>query len=160
MPYKDPEVAKVKARERKRRWREGHRSEDWVDGRGKHGRQVRTSAHPRWNGGMTTDESGYFKIQVGIEHPLADPNGYAMLHHLVFFSAIGANSAPLAPGEVIHHDDEDKQNNRWMNLFRMGRGAHNSWHNSTRARDAKGRFLGKKAAGHLLDGREHREFPA
>lgn len=43
---------------------------------------------------------------------------------------------PLSPGEVVHHADEDKANNRPDNLQVQTRGAHTAAHN-------KGRKLSK-----------------
>lgn len=45
------------------------------DGRGKHGKHARGERHPRWDRGLATSSHGYLKVQVGTEHPLADPDG-------------------------------------------------------------------------------------
>jgi len=42
--------------------------------------------HGRWNTGKIVSSGGYPKIRVGKEHPLADPNGYAYEHLLVWVS--------------------------------------------------------------------------
>ncbi len=39
---------------------------------------------------------------------------------------------PAAPGEVRHHQDEDKTHNTTDNLTPMTRGAHTAMHNRTR----------------------------
>ncbi len=61
--------------------------EELPDGRGKHGHHVRGSRSHRWNDGLSRHEDGYIKVSVGKAHPLADPNGYAFLHLLVWRSA-------------------------------------------------------------------------
>lgn len=107
------------------------------EGRGRHGNHVRGAAHPRWNGGIATSSHGYLKVQVGVDHPLADPNGYAYLHHLVICSALGRL---LGPDETVDHDDENKLNNRLGNLIVRTRTSHAQRHNETRERDELGRF--------------------
>lgn len=58
-------------------------------------------------------ETGYVKLRVGKGHPLADPNGYAYEHLVVWVSA--GNSRPK-PGWVLHHKNEVKTDNRLSNL--------------------------------------------
>jgi hypothetical protein len=109
------------------------------DGRGRHGRHARGATHPRWAGGITTSDHGYIRVQVGAAHPLADPNGYAYLHVLVWASVHGLP----APGDLVHHEDEDKLNNRLENLQKTSRAAHGAHHIRGRERDARGRLLAK-----------------
>lgn len=155
MPYKDPEVAKLKAAERGRRWRARNRAVDWLDTRGRHGNHARGPKHPRWSDEKIISDEGYVKVRVGCEHPLADPNGYAYEHLVVWASA--GNPLP-GPGELLHHKDENRQNNRIGNLELKTRSAHGSAHIASRERDTLGRLL-PKAAGRLLDGREWNEMP-
>jgi hypothetical protein len=84
------------------------------------------------------NEDGYVKIRVGVEHPLADPNGYAYEHLLVWCAA--GNARP-GQGELLHHVDEDRTNNRLGNLELTTRADHNRHHNAGRLRDAHGRLL-------------------
>lgn len=70
-------------------------------------------------------EGGYIKVRVGCDHPLADPNGYAYEHAMVWISA---GNPPLGPGEIIHHKDKDKTNNRINNLEVMTRADHCALH--------------------------------
>ena len=156
MPYRNPEKARIAATERSRRYRARKRSEEWTDQRGHHQNHRRGSSHYRWNAGQIESDHGYIKVRVGKLHPLADPNGYAYEHLVVWVSA--GNSLPDA-GEVIHHKDEDKTNNRIENLELKTRQAHSREHDQERERDEYGRFVGKKAAGRLLDGRTWDEFP-
>lgn len=87
------------------------------------------------------DKNGYVLIRVGKTHPLADPNGYVREHILVFCSAEGR---PLKPGEVIHHINEDRSDNRLENLAAMRIGQHNKLH--PRKRESNGRFLKREKA--------------
>lgn len=126
-------------------------------GRGKNpaswGHHKSGAQHHRWNSGRMLNEDGYVKVRVGDGHPLADPNGYAY-EHLVVWCAAG-NPRPVE-GEALHHVNEDKSDNRIGNLELLKRGDHNRLHNADRPRDELGRF----AAGRLLDGIEHNGTPA
>ena len=53
------------------------------DGRGK-GRKASGPEHHRWNEGRMLSEHGYVKVRVGKDDTLADPNGYAYEHLLVW----------------------------------------------------------------------------
>lgn len=46
-------------------------------------------------------------------HPKADPQGHVLVHVLVVEKALGK---PLPPRAVVHHVDEDHQNNANRNL--------------------------------------------
>lgn len=113
------------------------RPSDGQDMRGRHGNHVRGSAHPRWHSGTTLSDDGYVKVQVGRSHPLADPNGYAYLHLLVWVAA--GNPRP-SESETLHHIDEDKQVNRIDNLELLTRSDHAKRHDEERGRDGLGRF--------------------
>lgn len=106
--------------------------------RGKHNGHKRGSEHYRWNENKITNGDGYVKIRVGREHPLADPNGYSYEHLLVWVSA--GNPKPKE-GELLHHINEDRSDNRLHNLELKPRGEHNSLHNAQRGRGSDGRFL-------------------
>lgn len=56
---------------------------------------------------------GYVKVRVGLGHPLADPNGYAYEHTLVWITA--GYAAPVG-SQAIHHRNGDKVDNRIENL--------------------------------------------
>lgn len=124
--------------------------------RGSHENHVKSQRHYRWNVGGKLASNGYVKVRVGKGHPLADPNGYAYEHLVVWCSA--GNKRP-EKGFVIHHLNHDKTDNRIENLSLAPRGKHNVHHNKEKGRDGKGRFIGKKAAGYLLDGQEWRLVP-
>lgn len=97
---------------------------------------------------------GYVKVRIGIEHPLADPNGYAY-EHLIVWCAAG-HPRP-SNGETLHHRNEDKSDNRYSNLELLTRSEHNALHIVERGRMPSGQF--RRAAGRLLDGREWNGFP-
>lgn len=123
--------------------------------RGRHGNHVRGSAHPRWNDGRILSAHGYVKVRVGERHPLADSNGYAYEHLLVW---VAAGFGRLGDDETLHHVNGDKQDNRIENLRCLARAEHNRGHNAMRQRDAAGRFL-PNSGGRILDGREWNETP-
>jgi hypothetical protein len=56
---------------------------------------------------------GYLRVWLGKRHPHADRSGYAMLHRLVAAYQLGRQ---LLTSEHVHHEDEDKTNNRPENL--------------------------------------------
>lgn len=151
-------VSKTTHYRRLRRARELGCSVDKLpDNRGRHGNHARGSNHYRWNNGRLITPDGYALIRVGRTHPLADPNGYCREHILVMCAAIGRK---LRPGEVVHHKNGDRLDNRLENLELTTAGDHNAIHNVERGRDPKtGRFVGKKAVGRLLDSRTWNEIP-
>lgn len=123
--------------------------------KGIHGNHAKSDRQGRWSGDRKIIAStGYVKIRVGKTHPLADPNGYAYEHLVVWCSA--GNERPAA-GFLLHHRNEVRSDNRIENLALISRPDHNRLHASPR--DPKtGRLM--KAAGATLDGREWREVPS
>lgn len=85
---------------------------------------------------------GYVKVRVGREHPLADPNGYAYEHLLVW---VAAGKPRPQNGLTLHHVNGDKTDNRIANLRLLTRSEHGGEHNAARVRDALGRFLPKSS---------------
>jgi hypothetical protein len=91
----------------------------------KHGNHSRGADHHRWNEGEKKSSHGYVKVRVGVDHPLADPNGYAY-EHLVVWAASGR---PLpSSDEVIHHKNGQKNDNRLSNLEVLKRYEHSKQH--------------------------------
>jgi hypothetical protein len=108
------------------------------DGRGRHGHHARGVANGRWNDGRMRSSQGYVLVRVGKDHPLAFGNGYAYEHLLVWAAA----GRPMpGPDELIHHDNEDKTDNRLGNLVKITRSEHGEHHIAERDRDADGRLL-------------------
>ncbi len=130
--------------------------EDLPDGRGGHRNHIRGKKSHRWNDGRMIDRQGYVKSRVGKGHPLADANGYAYEHLMVWVSA--GRDRP-ASGNLLHHINGDTQDNRIENLEAATRAQHNNHHNKNNGRDSRGRFVGKKKAGRELDGRTWNELP-
>lgn len=78
-----------------------------------------------WRGGRTITDHGYVLIRVGVGHPDADVRGYAYEHRLVAQQKIGRR---LRKGELVHHIDENKQNNHPDNLMVIVGNAHHFVH--------------------------------
>ena len=141
-------------RRRKRAKKMGCSVDDLPDGRGKHLHHASGGGHYRWNNGVIINKQGYRLLRVGPEHPLADPNGYAKEHALIWVSA--GNSLP-ATGRCLHHRNGNRGDNRLANLMEVRRGEHNRIHNTQRGQRADGTFT--KAAGRVLDGKTHDARP-
>lgn len=94
--------------------------EKLLDGRGK-GPKKRGADHYRWNSERIVSSHGYVKVRVGIGHLLADPNGYAY-EHLVVWSTAGRALPTLE--QIIHHRNKDKTDNRLSNLELLTRPEH------------------------------------
>lgn len=108
--------------------------------RGDHKNHARANKAGRWSDKRMIATNGYVKARVGRTHPLADTNGYAY-EHLVVWCAAG-NLRPVK-GQILHHKNEVKTDNRIENLELVWRGDHNRHHNKEKIRDvASGRFVG------------------
>lgn len=110
------------------------------DLRGLHGKQPRAKRHYRWNRERLVSSHGYTKVRVGRAHPLADPNGYAYEHLLVWVSA--GRERPRR-GEVLRFRNDDKSDSRIENLLLVARGEHSRMNNAQRLRDDLGRLMSK-----------------
>lgn len=69
--------------------------------------------NPNWKGGRTLASSGYYLVKIGIGTPGADVRGYAYEHRLVAEKTLGR---PLQKGEIVHHRNGDRLDNRPENL--------------------------------------------
>ncbi len=98
--------------------------------------------HYRWNRGPLVSSNGYRKIRVGLEHPLADPNGYAYEHLVVWVSA---GHARPSRGEVLKFRNQDRSDCRLGNLYVVERGEHNRIKNEQQMRDPVGRVMSARA---------------
>jgi hypothetical protein len=82
------------------------------------------SNNGNWKGGRRIHTKGYVEIHKP-GHPRAQPNGYVLEHLIVMEKKLGR---PLADGEIVHHKDQDKQNNRPNNLALTDYPEHNRTH--------------------------------
>lgn len=87
--------------------------------------------------GEIITHNGYRLIKAPIGHPGADSHGYVREHRLILESKIARY---LEPGEVAHHRNHDKLDNRPENLELMRLGEHTSHHHTGK----KGRGPDKK----------------
>lgn len=71
------------------------------------------SKNGNWKGGKSITEHGYVLVRVGKDHHLADVRGYAYEHRLVAESKLGR---PLEKGEIPHHINGNRQDNRPGNI--------------------------------------------
>lgn len=102
--------------------------------KGVHHGHVRGAAHHRWNPGRIVTPHGYVLVRVEPGHHLRMRHGYAYEHALVAEAKLGRE---LAPGEIVHHVNGKRSDNRPENITVIRRGEH--WHN--RGRDpVTGRF--------------------
>ena len=65
-----------------------------------------------WKGGRTLASTGYYLVKLR-GHPMADVRGYVYEHRLVASQMLGRL---LRKGEIVHHRNGDKTDNRPENL--------------------------------------------
>ena len=80
--------------------------------------QQRPSRHgpdaAHWKGGRRRTPAGYVVVCVGADHPMAqDSTGEVLEHRLVMAAHIGRS---LRRDEVVHHENEIRDDNRIENL--------------------------------------------
>lgn len=99
--------------------------------------------HHAWAGGRYVNEQGYVLVH-SPDHPNADARGYVREHRLVMEAAIGRL---LRDGEVVHHINGTRADNRLANLRLYASNAeHKADDSKLRQRDDAGRFLPLEAA--------------
>ena len=108
------------------------------DQRGRHGKQPRGSRHGAWNPGLILSSEGYIKLRVGFQHPLADPNGYAYAHLVVWCAA--GNLRPTKD-HVLKFKNDDKTDYRLRNFELLPRRLLLAKNNVYIGQDAAGRFV-------------------
>jgi hypothetical protein len=101
-------MGKKASEDTKRKMREAHATRNMIG-----------SNHPSWKGGRMKARR-YIKALVR-GHPYADKNGYVFEHRLVMEKQI---KRYLLPGEVVHHINGIKTDNRIENLRLMMLGEH------------------------------------
>lgn len=90
-------------------------------------RKARPEKNVHWKGGRTIDKNGYVLVHRP-GHPNSVKSGYIREHRLVMSESIGR---PLRPGEVVHHIDGDRTNNRIENLQLFSKNADHLRHELT-----------------------------
>lgn len=99
------------------------------------------AAHPAFKGNRPiADRNGYLRVY-DPTHPWRRNKGIIQEHVRIMELHIGRR---IAPDEVVHHRDHNRQNNNLENLQLLKRGEHSSRHrredSHTRKRDTNGRF--------------------
>ena len=82
------------------------------------------SKHWNWKGGRFKDSHGHIQVYKP-EHPNCDKKGYVPEHRLVMEKHIGRY---LTVDEIVHHINQNRQDNRIKNLQIMTNGEHMSHH--------------------------------
>lgn len=90
--------------------------------------QLAAARNPNWKGGRTVASNGYVLLKRP-EHPAADSRGYVYEHRLVAELML---KRPLRRGEVVHHRNGIKHDNRPQNLEIVTRWQHATEHRSSR----------------------------
>lgn len=82
--------------------------------------------HSNWRGGRMVDAAGYIQIHLP-DHPFAHKDGYVFEHRLVMEAFLGRY---LTREEIVHHINENRQDNRIENLQKTDRAKHISHHHT------------------------------
>jgi biotin operon repressor len=106
-----------------------------------------------WQGGRSKSTNGHIYIY-SPEHPYSNKQGYVMEHRLVMEKAIGRY---LAPEEIIHHINMQKQDNTIDNLYLCAdNGAHRDIHHSLELAGAS--LVNKKGTIKFIDGKYYTQL--
>lgn len=82
-----------------------------------------------WRGGKSKTTHGYILVRVGKEHHLSDVRGYAYEHRIEAEKKMGRG---LEPGEMVHHINGIKSDNRHENLMIVADMANHKYHHRER----------------------------
>ena len=85
---------------------------------------------PNWRGGRFIDGYGYIFI-LKPDHPRADLRGYVKEHILImeeYLSRIAGGQIYITLPWIVHHINENKSDNRFINLQLMTSSEHKSLH--------------------------------
>lgn len=131
---------------RKWRWFNGH-PKPFVYGHAatRAGLKILGQTHSHWKGGRTTI-NGYVALYLP-DHHLAGKTGYVLEHRKVWEDA---NGRQLKTGEVVHHRNGNRLDNRPENLEVLSRHAHSQLHRPVDLRWVKHH-------NHLVPGEAHSE---
>ncbi len=111
--------------------------------KGTHKNHPKADRQHRWSNDRMIGSNGYVKLRVGRGHPLADPNGYAYEHTVIWVAA--GNPRPKR-GEVLRHKNEVKSDSRIENLVLFTRTKHSRTNMSSVLKDPRGRMMTKAAS--------------
>ena len=99
-------------------------------------RQISENNSCNFNGlngyGHTKKHNGGYVLAYAPKHPRAHKDGYVMLHTVIMERAIGRY---LNEGEVVHHINRNKEDNRLENLRLMDKKEHMRMHMKERWND-------------------------
>jgi len=93
--------------------------------------------NPKWNGGKTKDGQGRVYV-LAVDHPHANAWGYVYRYRINMEKKIGR---VLRWDESVHHKDGDCSNDAIENLELVTFSEHAKIHNTTRDRNAEGKFI-------------------
>lgn len=114
--------------------------------RAKIGAAVRAEKHPNWAGGTWIGDHGtvYIRVPDGErgQHPTMRPDGYIRRYHYVWNRAHPDDL--VLKGEVVHHLNENHQDDRIENLEKTRQPDHARGHGTGRKHRAESRKLMSK----------------
>lgn len=102
------------------------------------GKDLSGERHHAWTGGRNVTSQGYIEVYAP-DHPHATQRGYVLEHRLVMEQVVGRY---LDPEEVVHHENDNTQDNDPGNLRLFANNAeHKAYEHAKRQRDEAGRYL-------------------